>query len=243
MLGLGNSTTGGASLEGFVDLTSVSSLQLWLKNGVGLANDPVSQWDDSSGNSRNVRQTTEGDRADLSGGGLLFKETESDHYDLATPIEIAKNQGFCMAYVLKTESGSNNTLLSNSGNEVIQVQNSSKIRINCDDDSNISTQLHSGSAFGNAKMQILINRTGAGVWTVYKNASELTIAADGVGASSNSDPGDNVNGLSLSILGTKGTASGHFMDGTLFELAFWDRALTAGEMVEVSTYLKDKHSL
>ena len=91
-------------------------------------------------------------------------------------------------------------------------------------------------------MQILINRTGAGVWTVYKNASELTIEADS-GGSSNSDDGVNRNGFTLDTVGAKAAAAGHYLDGVLYELAFWDRALTAGEMVEVSTYLKDKHSL
>ena len=236
MLGLGNSI-GGPDV--FRDLNDVPDLQLWLKNGVGVA---VDQWDDSSRKGRHIKQGTSGNQAGLLNGGLDFEEGNLDHYDFLPQIEIAQNQGFCVSWVLDAGTTTNNTILSDTTYEVIQIQNSNMLRINTNDDSNIETKLHVGSAFGSAKMQILINRTGAGVWTVYKNASELTIEADS-GGSSNSDPGDNVNGLSLSILGTKGTASGHFMDGTIYELAVWDRALTAGEMAEVSTYLSDEHGL
>lgn len=236
MLGLGNNSTKYKKI--FTDLNSVSRLQMWLQNGIGVA---VGQWDDSSRQGRNITQATSGNQAAVSGGGLDFEEGESDHYDFTPEIAISKNQGFCIAYVVKTESASNNTLVSDTSNEVIQIQNSSKLRINCNDDSNITTQLHIGSAFGNSKMQILINRTGAGVWTVYKNASELTIEADS-GNSSNSDDGANVNGFTIDTVGAKGGTT-HFMDGIIYELAFWDRDLTAREMVDVSTYLKNKHGL
>jgi hypothetical protein len=236
MLGLGNSI-GGPDV--FRDLNDVPSLQLWLKNGIGVA---VDQWDDSSRKGRHVRQATSGNQAAVSGGGLDFEEGGSHHYDFLPAIGIEKNQGFCVAWVIETESGSNNTILSDTNNEAIQIQNGSKIRIYTDDDSNITTQLHVGSAFGTSKMQILLNRTGAGVWTLYKNASELTIEADS-GSSSNSDNGVNVNGFTLDTVGVRNAVAGTYLDAKLYELAVWDRALTTGEMVEVSTYLKDKHSL
>jgi hypothetical protein len=236
MLGLGNSI-GGPDV--FRDLNDVPDLQLWLKNGVGVA---VDQWDDSSRKGRHIKQGTSGNQAGLLNGGLDFEEGNLDHYDFLPQIEIAQNQGFCVSWVLDAGTTTNNTILSDTSNEVIQIQNSNKLRINTNDDSNIETKLHVGSAFGAAKMQILINRTGAGVWTVYKDAVELTIEADS-GGSINSDDGENVNGFTLDTVGAKAAAANHYLDGILFELAFWDRALTAGEMVEVSTYLKDKHSL
>ena len=235
MLGLGNSI-GGPDV--FRDLNDVPDLQLWLKNGVGVA---VDQWDDSSRKGRHIKQAS-GNQASLFGGGLDFEEGESDHYDFLPAIGIEKNQGFCVAWVIETESGSNNTILSDTNNEAIQIQNSSKIRVYADDDSNITTQLHVGSTFGTSKMQILLNRTGAGVWTLYKNASKLAIEADS-GNSSYSDDGVNVNGFTIDTVGVRNAVAGTYLDGVLYELAVWDRALTAGEVVEVSTYLKDKHSL
>ena len=56
-----------------VDLKDVTQLQLWLKNGVGVA---VGQWDDSSGKGRDVIQGTADNQAAVSGGGLDFEEGE-----------------------------------------------------------------------------------------------------------------------------------------------------------------------
>ena len=67
MLGLGNSI-GGPDV--FRDLNDVPSLQLWLKNAVGVA---VGQWDDSSRQGRHVTQATSGNQAAESGGGLDFE--------------------------------------------------------------------------------------------------------------------------------------------------------------------------
>ena len=222
MLGLGNSITSGSSLEGFVDLNSVSSLQLWLKNGTGVA---VDQWDDSSGNARHATQATSGNQAAVSGGGLDFEEGESDHYDLASEIVVAKSQGFCVAWVQDAEgSNSNNTILSDTANEVIQIQNVNKIRITTNDDSNVESGLFTSGAYDSTKMLILVNRTGAGVWSVYKNGTELTIEPDS-GSSTNSDDGENIMGFTVDTLGAR-RGTEHFFDGILFEVAFWDRALT-----------------
>jgi hypothetical protein len=90
-LGLGLSATLGYTP---FTLTSVSSLALWLQNGVGVT---VGQWDDSSGNNNHATQGTSANQAAVSGGGLDFEEGETDHYDLASTITIAENQGFCFA--------------------------------------------------------------------------------------------------------------------------------------------------
>ena len=112
MLGLGNSIT-----SGYIPftLTSVSSLALWLQNGVGVS---ASQWNDSSGNNNHAIQGTGGNQATVSDGGLDFEETETDHYDF-TNIAIADEGGFCIAWVQQSESASINTLLSDTNNEMI----------------------------------------------------------------------------------------------------------------------------
>ena len=124
MLGLGNSIT-----SGYIPftLTSVSSLALWLQSGVGITSDggtpdKVSQWNDSSGNGNNAIQGTGDNQADLVGGALDFTEGETDHYDF-TDIAIANEGGFCLAWVQQSESATINTLLSDTNNEMIQIQN------------------------------------------------------------------------------------------------------------------------
>ncbi len=241
MLGLG---LGRAYRDKFRDISGrgfydTSNLQLWLRNGVGVA---VEQWDDSSGKGRNVTQGTADNQAAVSGGGLDFEEGEGDHYDFSDPIVVGKNQGFCVAWVIETETGSNNTILSNTNSEAIQIQNGSKLRIYADDDSAVITQLHVGSAFGTAKMAIVLNRTNDGKWSIMKNGSFLTIEADS-GNSANGDDGANIMGFTLDTVGVRNAVAGTYLDAKLYELAVWDRPLTVREITEASTYLVETHGL
>lgn len=235
MLGLGSSATRHKKV--FADLNDVSGLQLWLKNGVGVA---VGQWDDSSRQGRHATQGTAGDQATVSGGGLDFEEGEGDHYDF-TEIAIAKSQGFCCAWVQDSESNTNNTIVSDSSTEVIQIQNSNKLRIITNNDSTVTTQLHTTGAYGGSKMLILLNRSGAGVWSSYTDGSEVTIEADSAN-SANGDDGQNIMGFTIDTLGAK-AGSSHFFDGKIYELAFWDRDLTTREIADVNTYLVGIHGL
>ena len=88
-LGLGLSITGGGYIS-FLP-TDISNLALWLQNGVEVSEDA---WNDSSGNANHASQGTEANQAAVSGGGLDFTPGNSDHYDLASTITIAQNQGF-----------------------------------------------------------------------------------------------------------------------------------------------------
>ena len=101
MLGLGNSITSGTVYDDVSWVpTDVDGLVLWHKNGTNIA---VGQWNDSSGNNNHITQGTSGEQATVTGGGLDFEETESDHYDLESTITIAVNQGFCFAAVVTTD--------------------------------------------------------------------------------------------------------------------------------------------
>ena len=246
MLGLGNSIT-----SGYIPftLTSVSSLALWLQSGVGITSDggtpdKVSQWNDSSGNGNNAIQGTGDNQADLVGGALDFTEGETDHYDF-TDIAIANEGGFCLAWVQQSESASLNTLLSDTNNEMIQIQNSSKLRLVTNGSgSAVTTQIHvNGTPFGNAKAVFLLNRTAgaSGAFSVFKNGTELTIEPDS-GNSTLADAGANTHGFSVDTLGSRNGAD-HNFDGKIFELAFWNRSLTSGEIADVNSYLKNFHGL
>ena len=237
MLGLGNSIT-----SGYIPftLTSVSSLALWFQNGVGVS---ASQWNDSSGNNNHAIQNTAGRQADVSDGGLDFEEGQQDHYDF-TNITIADEGGFCIAWVMDTETSTINTLLSDTNNEMIQIQNSSKLRLVTNDPSVITTQIHvNGTPFGNAKAVFLLNRTAgsSGAFSVFKNGTQLTIEPDS-GNSANADAGANTHGFSVDTLGAR-NGSDHIFDGKILELAFWNRSLNSGEIADVNSYLKNFHGL
>ena len=109
MLGIGTGIDHSSVVEpaDLKELTgnTATSLQLWLKNNTDVT---TSQWKDSSGNDNHATQSSEADQATVSGGGLDFEETESDHYDLTSTITIGANQGFCVAFVIEMETVSNN---------------------------------------------------------------------------------------------------------------------------------------
>ena len=241
MIGLGNGIHIAASPSDFL-LTDVSDMQLWLRNGVGVTTE---QWDDSSGRNNHASQTNSSYQAAVTGGGLDFEESNGDFYNLDSMITINEAQGFCCAWVVQTESASSNTLLSDTSAECIQIQNSSKLRIFTNDPGAVTTKLHAtaGSKFGNAKMAVLLNRTGEGDWSVYKNGTAVAIDPDTpTGSSENANSGQNINGFTLDTVGARGTTLNHF-DGIIYELAFWSKALSASEITSVNNYLTDYHSL
>ena len=243
-LGLGLSKSGYTPFT----LTSVSSLALWLQNGVRVEVDGssnVTKWNDSSGNNNFAEQDTTGNQGTLSSGGIDFEEDNEDHYDLNSSIGIANEGGFCIAWVMDTESSTNNTLISDSGNETIRIQNASKIRVLTNAPSNKESILHAGSApFGGAKALFLLNRTAgaSGAFTLFKNGVAVTLDASS-GSSTLGDAGENVHGFDFDTIGAANSGADHFFDGILFELAFWQKSLNATEIADVNSYLKNFHGL
>ena len=242
MLGLGNSITSGYAP---FTLTSVSDLELWLQNGVGITSDEVdrvSKWADSSGNDNDATQSSTGDMALLSNGGLDFEESDSDHYDLASDITIAQNGGFCVAFVVEMESVTNNTLFSKGGNEQIKIVNGTEFFFKADDDTTTSTLfVFESGTFDTSKALFLLNRSAGATnrFTFFKNGIQLTPNGD---SSSNEAAGENPFGFDINVLGSlQGTGS--FFDGKILEVAFWSKGLSAQEIADVNSYLQGIHGL
>ena len=246
MLGLGANLSSSSSIP--QDLNSMTTdLELWLKNGVGVA---VGQWDDSSGNSNHATQATGGNQATLSGGGLDFNDDNNEHYDLASAITIAKGTssttgGFCIAVVWDVDANTS-TVLSDSSNEFFELKSNKEIRFSGNDDSNTTSIFYasSGTPFTlGEKMVILFNRTAgsSGAFSIYKNGSAVSIAASS-GNSTLADAGENVMGFDIDTLGVKGDKT-HGFDGDIFELAFWSKSLSAQEISDVNDYLTTIHGL
>jgi hypothetical protein len=237
MLGLGNSITSGYTP---FTLTSVSDLALWLQNGVGVT---VAKWDDSSGNSNHATQATESNQATVSGGGLDFEESDSDHYDLASTITIAENQGFCIAVVFNQESLGDNMILSKDSNDHIKIADAHTFRIITNDDTQVTTNFKfEGNEFAaSSKMLILVNRSAGASnrFTFFKDGTQLTPNTD---TSTNEAEGENPYGFDINVLGSRAGTS-QFFDGKILELAFWDRSLTSTEIADVNSYLQGIHGL
>ena len=90
-------------------------------------------------------------------------------------------------------------------------------------------------------MLLLLNRSAGASnrFTLMKNGSRLTPDTD---LSANESAGENPHGFDLNVLGSL-SGSSDFFDGKIYELAFWERALTAQEIADVNSYLQSIHGL
>lgn len=245
MLGLGIDSTmmygfSGMDLKQATSSVAPQRLALWLKNDTGVT---AGKWTDSSGYNNHVSQSTEGNQAAVSGGGLDFERNESDHYDLTSTITVGNEAGFCIAAVITLETASNGTLLSKDAFDQFQVKSTDEFRFRSDT-SNVTTDFvfsDDGSSFPvSTKMLILLNRSADGErFTFFKNGTQLTPDSD---TSTNEAEGENPGGLDINVLGAK-EGSSQFFDGIIHELAFWNGALTTQEIVDVNYYLKSVHGL
>ena len=243
MLGLGNSITSGYP---HFTLTDVSDLSLWLQNDVGftISTGLVTKWEDQSGNDNHASQDPSSGFAGVkSGGGIDFEENDVTHYDLASAITIAENQGFCLAIVLNQETDTNNTILSKDSNDVIQISGS-EIKIITNDDTFTTTTAafdETPFAASSGKMLITINRTAgaSNVFTFHKNGTRLTPNAT---PSSGEATGENPFGFDLNVIGSRPNTAENF-DGIIHELAFWSKGLSGTEIADVNSYLQGIHGL
>lgn len=244
MLGLGIDSTMMYGFSG-MDLKEATSsvvpqrLALWLKNNTIVA---ANRWGDSSGYDNHATQGTEANQAAVSGGGLDFEASESDHYDLTSTITIAENQGFCFVAVLELETSSG-VVLSKDVNDQIRITSDTNFRFKANDPSSVVTNavFPSNTFPTGQKFLFLVNRSAGASnrFTFMKNGVVLTADTD---TSQNEAAGENPNGFDLNVIGAKG-GSQDFFDGKILELAFWQGPLTAQEIVDVNYYLKHIHGL
>ena len=234
MLGLGSSlATGGGVSE--VLLTDISDLSLYLQNGVGVA---VAQWDDSSGNDNHATQGTSGDQAAASGGGLLFVDTEGDHYDLVTDIEFSAQEGFTIfTTITLTEHDTNQTLLGQNNVdhflEFVTGGNNLKVRTN-----SATTTISPGDGSqgdfeaGEKFILTVVRESGStGNLHVYKNG--VLLAQDSQAA--------NAGAAEFISVGVRN--ANRFLNALLLDLAIYEKQLDADELANAHSYLTSYHGL
>jgi len=134
MLGLGSGLFYSNPSEEWLP-TNMGDLQLWLKQGADVS---ASIWRDQSGNDNHAIQETEGDQAAVSDGGLDFEQSEGDHYDLQSTINIPSANGTVGGFIIgimttiESYDGTQNTFLSSATDNFIELQSNDKFRINMD---------------------------------------------------------------------------------------------------------------
>jgi len=235
MLGLGSSlVTGGVSSE-FLP-TDISDFSLWLKNGVNVSG---ATWKDTSGSNNHIAQSTSGNQATVSGGGLRFVGSEDDHYDLTSQIDMGGSNPWAIFVVVNLQSfDSPNTIASHvtTATTFFEIQNTDQIRYR-QTGTGSTLKFPSTSPFQLAEqMLITITKDASRNLVVYKNGSVLTQES-----STNNPAVDGA--FTFNQFGGRSSGPDRDMDGIIYEFLMYEKALTSGEVASVNTYLTDKFSL
>ena len=235
MLGLGNSLNSGGVSSEFLP-TNISNLSIWLRNGYNVEDE---QWNDSSGNNNHIAQTSSGNQATVSDGGLQFEGDNDDHYDLTTEIDMGDSLPWAIFMVVNLQSfDSANTIASNNSNAQMffDIQNTDQIRYRQTGTASV-LKFPSTSPFQLAeKMLITITKDASKNLVVYKNGDALTQESP---ANNPANDGD----FTFNQFGGRSSGPDRDMDGTIYEFLIYEKALTSGEVASINTYLTEKFSL
>ena len=235
MLGLGNSITSGAAL-GFSP-ADIANLALWLKNGTGVT---AAQWDDSSGNDNHATQSTGGNQAAVSGGGLDFEEDNTDHYDLASKITVSANHNFIVGFVITPENptADRNCILGDDNNEFIDYQ-VDRVAINCSGTE--ITYVGDSNLFSDGtKAAVVISRNDGSTGTFNVFINGVTPAGSYFGGNQTSNKA-----IEFDEIGVR-NGSGRPFDGILHELVVYDLGTgthTAAELTALNNYFTSKFGI
>ena len=237
MLGLGNSITGGAALEDAFLPSQVSDLSLWLDNGVGVT---AAQWDDSSGNNNHIVQSTGGEQATVTDGGLDFEGDNNDHYDLTTAIDIGGSNPWTIFVVLKMESyASQNTILGKSGSandKFLEMQNADQMRYRQTGTAAVLKFSDSGNFPLSTKYLITITKDSSRNLVVRKNGSVLT--------QSSSTGNPVASGIfTANQFGGRSSGPDRDFDGIIYEFLLYEKLCSSAELTSIENHLISEHGL
>ena len=237
MLGLGNTVTGGAALEEPFTPSQVSDLSLWFDNGVGVT---AAQWDDSSGNNNHAAQSTSGEQATVTDGGLQFEGDNNDHYDLTTGIDIGNNNPWTVFVVLNMQSyDSQNTILGRSGSandRFLEMQNADQMRYRQTGTTAVLKFADSGNFPLSTKYLITVTKDSSRNLVVRKNGSVLTQAG------SSGNPCGN-GAFTTNQFGGRGNSPDRDFDGIIYELLLYEKLCSSDELSNIENHLISEHGL
>tara|TARA_R100001443_G_scaffold56493_1_gene67443 strand:+ start:284 stop:958 length:675 start_codon:yes stop_codon:yes gene_type:complete len=143
-----------------------SSLEAWYQNAVGITlnGSNVSQWADSSTNSRDMVQATASEQPAYSAGTLTFDNSNTQN--LQTSGQISLSGAFTIGLKITPTSFNNVVIADNTtSNEFIKITANNKIRIKTD--GSVSDFTLDSGTFGDD--YIVFTRDGSNLVTLYKN--------------------------------------------------------------------------
>jgi len=217
--------------------TFVDGMELWLRNGVGVA---VAKWDDSSGNDNHAEQETGGSQATISNGGLDFDGSD-DTYLLGADIVIAAQGSVNIFAVVNLDDATTNTIVGTGGNaDFMEFQNKSTIRFHFDATAS-PEKINFGTDIFDAGTKFLVHqeRISGSTGTLSTQINGSTVTPSGF-TGDGADPA----AFTLDRIGSRN--NDRFLNGELLELLIYknDSAdMTDSNISKINNYLLNKHGL
>ena len=242
MLGLGNSITGGAALESGFDITTVSNLEVWLKNGgtQTLNSGNISQWNDESGNDNHAVQTTASQQPQADGGGALLDGSD-DRFDMTSGLTL---EGFHLFAVVDLDTLTNQTFIgkSDDSGNFIRIVDSNSYRHKARNGGEVVLFDYTSGKTVSADTKFMWEVSRANVQgseiEVFKNNGEHLneTPADGSNSSTAS------NGFAIDQLFTQ-RANNSTINGHVFEFVLFSSALSGDDLTNVRNDILTRNGL
>tara|TARA_R100001015_G_C4626196_1_gene185054 strand:- start:1169 stop:1930 length:762 start_codon:yes stop_codon:yes gene_type:complete len=217
-------------------------IRLWLQGGVGVA---TNAWIDSSGFQSGATQSLSGNAPTLLGvtpEGLNFDQSGVPQFMDFEQITVGQNSAFTLVFVVKLNSTVNQVLLSDSGNEFIEILSNKNFRIKTNNPSNLTTVLKSDVSVFNASLSIIfLSRQSNGKFQWRLNGEKINYNT------STSVNQVNTGGFDIQNLCIRND-SDRAVSGEVREVIFYDE-IALGElqyqskMVNLHNYLADKFDI
>ena len=214
-LGLSNiaSSSGNRPLSEF-SLSNINGLQLWLKNGEGVT---AAQWDDSSGNNNHVAQSDSSRQGAVEDGGIDFNQG-SNHYDFTSTITTST---FTVFVAMEPDSGGSMSFLGHGGgSDFIRINQSAANEFRSKRNSSFDLNISHSTDFsfeGNGGVEKFI--------VMFRQEADNTVT---IGVNSDLDNFALANStgedFDFSILGAQSTGGANAFDGTMYEVAIYNRS-------------------
>ena len=228
---LGYSSSGNKPLSDF-SLSDISGLQLWLKNGEGVA---AAQWDDSSGNSNHAAQSTSLRQGTVEDGGIDFNLDDGDHYDLTSTITTST---FTVFVAMEPDTDGSMTFLSSTdSNDFIRINQTSanEFRTKRADNSldlivSHSTDFSFEGNGGVEKFIVMFRQEGDNTVTIGVNDDLDNFAL------ANSTGSD----FNFEVLGSQGSGGSNAFNGTIYEVAIYNEVLSDSDATLVRNDIADR---
>jgi hypothetical protein len=223
MLGLGNSITSGTVYDDFSWLpTDVNGLVLWHKNNTSV---DEGQWNDSSGNNNHAVQSTTGNQASVSEGGLHFDGVD-DFYEYSTQLNIGASEAYTLAIIYHLDDNDvKNVVFSKDANSTFfEFFDVDTVRINYNGSVvNLNGGTHTA---GSNRILVVTRAATTGAHRLFENGSD-TLVTTGTQT-----------GVALwENLGIRNDNDRPF-NGKIYELMVWDNvSLSGDDLTNLNKYL------